>query len=90
MREGGRAPAHPGGRGLVHGVRDWLICLFIIGVASAGKFGGAGPVYNVDARGADFGAAHRVNRAIEAAHRSAVAQSGIANAERKSRTPKRS
>jgi Kef-type K+ transport system membrane component KefB len=27
--------------GLVHGWRDWLICLLIIGVASLGKFGGA-------------------------------------------------
>ena len=26
--------------GLVHGLRDWLICLAIIGVASLGKFGG--------------------------------------------------
>ncbi|HVA00502.1 MAG TPA: cation:proton antiporter [Terriglobia bacterium] len=26
--------------GLVHGLRDWLICLLIIGVASLGKFGG--------------------------------------------------
>lgn len=26
--------------GLVHGLRDWLICLVIIGVASLGKFGG--------------------------------------------------
>ncbi|HKT11098.1 MAG TPA: cation:proton antiporter [Terriglobia bacterium] len=26
--------------GLVHGLRDWLICLLIIGVASVGKFGG--------------------------------------------------
>ncbi len=26
--------------GLVHGLRDWLICLTIIGVASVGKFGG--------------------------------------------------
>ncbi len=26
--------------GLVHGLRDWLICLLIIAVASAGKFGG--------------------------------------------------
>ena len=27
--------------GLVHGAREWLICLVIIAVASAGKFGGA-------------------------------------------------
>ncbi len=26
--------------GLVHGLRDWLVCLLIIGVASLGKFGG--------------------------------------------------
>ena len=26
--------------GLVHGLRDWLVCLLIIGVASVGKFGG--------------------------------------------------
>jgi Kef-type K+ transport system membrane component KefB len=26
--------------GLVHGVRDWLICLLIVAVASVGKFGG--------------------------------------------------
>ncbi len=26
--------------GLVHGLRDWLMCLVIIGVASLGKFGG--------------------------------------------------
>jgi Kef-type K+ transport system membrane component KefB len=26
--------------GLVHGLRDWIICLVIIGVASVGKFGG--------------------------------------------------
>jgi K+:H+ antiporter len=27
--------------GLVHGLRDWLICILIIAVASAGKFGGS-------------------------------------------------
>ena len=27
--------------GLMHGTRDWLACLFIIGVASLGKFGGS-------------------------------------------------
>jgi Kef-type K+ transport system membrane component KefB len=26
--------------GLVHSIRDWLICILIIGVASLGKFGG--------------------------------------------------
>jgi hypothetical protein len=59
-------------------------------ITPAGKFGASGPTYIVDARGADLGAANRVNRAIEAAHHSAVHQSQVANAERKSRTPKRS
>jgi hypothetical protein len=60
-------------------------------ITPAGKLGsGGGPTYNVDARGADFGAANRVSRAIEAAHHAAVTASMAANAERTSRTPQRS
>jgi hypothetical protein len=59
-------------------------------ITPASKLGTSGPTYHIDARGADLGAGNRVARAIEAAHHAAVHQSLVANAERKSRTPKRS
>jgi hypothetical protein len=60
-------------------------------ITPASKLGGAGgPTYHIDARGSDLGAGNRVARAIEAAHHAAVAQSVVAHADRKSRTPQRS
>ena len=59
-------------------------------ITPAGKLGTGGPTYHIDARGSDLGAGNRVARAIEAAHHAAVAQSVVAHADRKSRTPQRS
>lgn len=51
--------------------------------------GGGGNVsYQIDARGADLGAANRIARVVEASHRSAISTSVQANAERARRTPR--
>jgi len=52
--------------------------------------GSGGPVYQIDARGAELGAYNRIARGIEAAHNSAVETAIRANHERSLRTPKRS
>jgi hypothetical protein len=51
---------------------------------------GGNTTYNIDARGAEIGAEHRINRAIEAAHDSAINQGIRASAEHARRTPQRS
>jgi hypothetical protein len=45
--------------------------------------------WNIDARGADLGAANRISRALEATHQSAVATAVRANAQRSWRVPQR-
>jgi len=52
--------------------------------------GGVTNHYVIDARGAEVGVEHRIGRAIETAHNSAVATSVRATAERARRTPQRS
>lgn len=52
--------------------------------------GGGSPVFNVDARGADLGAANRLMRGLEASRHAAAAAAAAASAEHRVRTPQRS
>jgi hypothetical protein len=71
------------------GEPEWFVPHSAGSVVPSSKMGGSHQYY-IDARGADLGVEHRVARAMEAAHNSAVATSVRANNERSKRTPQRS
>ena len=53
------------------------------------KMPGGNTTYNIDARGAEIGVEHRINRAIQEAHDSAAHNGARLAAERAHRTPQR-